>query len=73
MKNQSLNHNFYLNILKNILKASYVGWETEKDKKTLRINIQGKSFPMQLSEGEITENTYRDLINQLIQPKNDEK
>ena len=34
-----LNHNRYLNLLKRILKADFVGWVTEKDKKFLSLNI----------------------------------
>lgn len=71
-ENELLNHSFYLNMIKRLLKASYVGWELEGNKKTLKVNIQGKSFPMQLSDGDITENTYRDLINQLLEPNGKE-
>ena len=65
MKNEYLNHNFYLNIIKRMLGASFVGWITEKDKKTLMVKVQGNSHPLPLEGGEITEETYRRLIFEL--------
>ena len=48
MKNEYLNHNFYLNVIKRMLGASFVGWITEKDKKTLMVKVQGNSHPLPL-------------------------
>ena len=66
MKNEYLNHNFCLNLIKRMLGASFVGWITEKDKKTLMVKVQGNSHPLPLDGGEITEETYRKLIFEII-------
>ena len=66
MKKEYLNHNYYLNVIKKMLKASFVGWITEKDSKTLFVKVNGKSLPLPLEGGDITEETYRRLILELI-------
>lgn len=66
MKKEYLNHNYYLNVIKKMLNASFVGWVTEKNSKTLLVKVNGKSLPLPLEGGEITEETYRRLILELI-------
>jgi len=64
-----LEHSKYLNIVKKILKADFVGWVTEKDKKSLKVKV-GKNVHILPMEGtEINEETYRDLINKLLAPE----
>ena len=53
------------NVIKRMLGASFVGWITEKDKKTLIVKVQGNSHPLPLEGGEITEETCRRLIFEL--------
>ena len=66
MKKEYLNHNYYLNVIKKMLNASFVGWVTEKDNKTLLVKVNGKSHPLPLEGGDITEDTYRRLILELM-------
>lgn len=66
MKKEYLNHNYYLNVIKKMLNASFVGWVTEKNSKTLLVKVNGKSLPLPLEGGDITEETYRRLILELI-------
>ena len=66
MKKEYLNHNYYLNVIKKMLNASFVGWVTEKDNKTLLVKVNGKSHPLPLEGGDITEDTYRKLILELM-------
>lgn len=66
MKKEYLNHNYYLNVIKKMLNASFVGWVTEKDSKTLLVKVNGKSLPLPLEGGDITEETYRRLILELM-------
>lgn len=66
MKKEYLNHNYYLNVIKKMLNASFVGWVTEKDSKTLLVKVNGKSHPLPLDGGDITEETYRRLILELM-------
>jgi hypothetical protein len=72
MEKEFLNHNHYLNFIKKMLKATFVGWETYKGSKTLKVIIDGKVFPMKLSDGDITEDTYRQLITELMTPNEKE-
>ena len=65
MQNETLlNHSFYLNIVKRILRASYVGWVTEKDKKYLRVVVKGTEHQLPIEE-EIRHETYAKLIKEL--------
>lgn len=66
MKKEYLNHNYYLNVIKKMLNASFVGWVTEKNSKTLLVKVNGKSLPLPLEGGDITEETYRRLILELM-------
>lgn len=61
-----LNHNRYLNLLKRILKADFVGWVTEKDKKFLRVKVGGNDHLLPLEGNLITKETYEQLINELV-------
>ena len=62
-----LNHNYYLNIVRKITGASFVGWITENDKKSLRVVIKGVENNLPLIGNEITLQTYAQLINGLIE------
>jgi hypothetical protein len=62
-----LNHNYYLNIVRKITGASFVGWITENDKKSLRVTIKGVENNLPLIGNEITLQTYAQLINGLIE------
>jgi hypothetical protein len=66
IKKDSLNHNYYLNLIKKITKASYVGWIDEKGSKTLRVVIDKKENLLPLIGGDITIGTYTQLISSLI-------
>lgn len=64
----SLKHSDYLTSIKKLLKADFVGWITEGNKKSLRIKIQGKEFILPLEGEEINEDTYKDLVRKLRTP-----
>lgn len=72
MQTPFLEHSHYLNIVKRILKADFVGWVEEKDKKSLKVKIKGKEFILPF-EGEITHETYSDLIKNLLNKEENEK
>lgn len=59
-------HNYYLDLLKKYFGASFVSWVEEKGKKSLKIKI-GKEAKYFSFEGQITENTYLKLIEDLIE------
>ena len=60
-------HNAYLDAIKTLLSASFVGWVREKDKKSLRIIINKKELFLPFEGGEIiTEESYKDLIKNII-------
>jgi len=63
-------HSHYLGIIKRILKASFVGWETYKDKRSLKVKIQGKDFLLPLEGEEINHETYNHLIKELLSTEN---
>lgn len=65
-KTPSINHSSYLNIIKRVLKADFVGWVTEKEKKSLRVKIGKKEFSLPLEGDNINHETYSHLINNLI-------
>ncbi len=62
-----INHSYYLNIIRRILKASFVGWVTNKDKKSLRV-IVNKNEHILPFVGEITHETYAKFIKDLTTP-----
>lgn len=65
-------HSHYLGIVKRILKASFVGWETYKDKKSLKVKVQGKTFSLPLVGEEINHETYSHLIKELLNKEDGE-
>lgn len=71
MIKESLIHSHYCNIIRRILKASFVGWIQEGNKQFLRIIVNKKEHLMPLEGGEIGEETYKRLINELL--SNNEK
>lgn len=63
---QPINHNYYLSIIKKLLGASFVAWVHEKDKSYLKVNIDKNSFIIGFGGGQITHQTYTNLINNII-------
>jgi hypothetical protein len=61
-----INHNYYLNTLKKLLGASFVGWVTEKETKYLKVTIKGKSFQIPFDGGDIGHESYTNLINSFL-------
>lgn len=60
-------HNYYLNLIKKLLNASFVGWINEKNSKYLLITINNNNLKLPFKGGdEITEKAYKDLINTII-------
>ena len=57
-------HSFYLELIKKILKASFVGWQEDMGKKSLRVVVNKKEHIIPF-EGNVTEGTYKDLITKL--------
>lgn len=70
MEKEELVHSYYLNIIRRILKASFVGWVTNKDKKSLKI-VKNKKEHILPFEGEIRHETYAKFIKDLITPTED--
>jgi c-di-AMP phosphodiesterase-like protein len=66
MIKESLKHSYYLNIIKRILKANFVGWVEEKDKKYLKVTIKNQKIPLIPFEGEIRHETYNQFIKDLL-------
>jgi hypothetical protein len=66
--NQSFEHSKYLNIVRKLLKADFVGWITEKGKRSLRVKVKNNEHFLPLEGEEINEETYRDLINKILTP-----
>jgi hypothetical protein len=67
-------HSFYTNLIKRLIKAPFVGWERKKDKSYLRINTKdGRKLivPFNGNIEDVTEITYKELIQNIIQPNND--
>jgi hypothetical protein len=63
----TVNHNYYLNVLKKLLGASFVGWVTEKDNQYLKVTVSGKSFSIPFSGGEVGHESYKNLINSFLE------
>ncbi len=67
MNNELLNHSYYTEIIKRLLKASFVGWVTEGGNKSLRVVINKEEHILPLQGGEeIRHETYSELIKQLL-------
>lgn len=66
MSNQPLNHSYYLSIIKRILKASFVGWITDKNTRSLMVKVAGKEHLLPLEGEEINHETYSHLIKNLV-------
>ena len=67
MEKEYLEHSHYLNIIKRILKASFVGWITENNKKSLRVVVNKKEHVLPLEGGDdINHETYSNLIKNLL-------
>lgn len=64
-------HNTYLDAIKKLLSASFVGWVQEKDKKSLRVIINKKELFLPFEGGNlITEESYKQLIKDIINTNN---
>lgn len=63
-----LKHSIYLNKVKELLKADFVGWITEGDKKVLRVKVKNKEHFLPLEGDVINQETYMHLIRNLIKP-----
>ena len=60
-------HNHYLNTIKRLLGASFVGWVNEKDKKYLKVTINKQSIILPFEGGDIiSEQSYKDLIKNIV-------
>ena len=60
-------HNQYLNAIKKLLGASFVGWEQEKNKKQLKITVKKNNIYLPFEGGDlITEDSYKKLIKDII-------
>lgn len=60
-------HNHYLNTIKRLLGASFVGWVNEKDKKYLKVTINKQSITLPFDGGDIiSEQSYKDLIKNIL-------
>lgn len=70
MSQNNVNHNYYLSVIKKLLKASFVGWVTNKNNKALRVVVNKKEHLLPL-EGEIGHGTYTELIKELL--RNEER
>ena len=61
-------HNQYLNAIKKLLGASFVGWEQEKNKKQLKITVKKNNIYLPFQGGDlITEDSYKQLIKDIIE------
>ena len=61
-------HNQYLNAIKKLLGASFVGWEQEKNKKQLKITVKKNNIYLPFEGGDlITEDSYKKLIKDIIE------
>lgn len=65
IKESSL-HSHYCNIIRRMLKASFVGWVQENEKNSLRVVINKKEHYLPLEGGPIGEETYQKLIKELL-------
>ena len=60
-------HNHYLNTIKRLLGASFVGWVNEKDKKYLKVTINKQNITLPFEGGAIiSEDSYKDLIKNIV-------
>ena len=67
MGDVEINHSYYLNIIRRVLRASYVSWVTKNGVKSLKVVIN-KQEHMLPFEGEITHETYSQLIKDILKP-----
>lgn len=64
-------HNYYLNTIKKLMKASFVGWVTDNKGKYLKIIVDKKTIPLPFEGGDvISEEAYLGLINNIIKIAN---
>lgn len=63
-----LKHSLYLDKVKKLLKADFVGWVTQGETKLLRVKINNKEHYLPLEGEEINEETYMHLIRNLLKP-----
>ena len=62
-------HIFYTNLIKRLIKASFVGWEQENGQNYLRINTKDRRkliVPFNGTIEDISELSYKQLIQDII-------
>jgi hypothetical protein len=66
-------HNYYLNIIKKLLRASFVGWVTDKQGKYLKIVVNKNTMALPFEGGDIIgEESYKNLIREIIKSHGNE-
>lgn len=67
MEIHPIEHNYYLNLIKKLLKASFVGWVKDKENKYLKIVINKNTISLPFEGGDIIgKESYINLINDII-------
>ena len=67
MEIHPIEHNYYLNLIKKLLKASFVGWVKDKENKYLKIVINKNTISLPFEGGDILgKESYINLINNII-------
>jgi len=60
-------HSYYLNIIKEMLKASFVGWVEDRKGKYLKIIVNKNVMALPFEGGDVIgEESYKKLINDII-------
>lgn len=67
MEISPIEHNYYLNLIKKLLGASFVGWVNEKDGKHLKIVVNKQTMALPFEGGEIIgKESYINLIKEIV-------
>lgn len=66
MQKTYLKDSFYLEKIKSLLKADFVGWVTQGQDKFLRVKVGKNDHLVPLIGTEINEKTYDDLITKML-------
>lgn len=73
MQKTYLKDSFYLERIKALLKADFVGWVTQGQDKFLRVKVGKNDHLVPLIGKEVNEATYNDLISKILSPNEDRK
>lgn len=66
-------HNYYLSVIKKLLRASFVGWVTDRQGKYLKIVVNKNAMALPFEGGDIIgEESYRKLIREIIKSHGNE-